>query len=135
MARRFSMARLNNICNQDIAFIAGASRLKFYTGTLPLTGDTASNAADVLVATHTFGTPFAATSTANQIAPTLPANVNAVAAGTIGYYVHETSAGARLEVGSCTLAGGGGDMILSSLTATVGVPIQITAWSDSDPNV
>jgi hypothetical protein len=57
------------------------------------------------------------------------------ASGNVGYFrLYSSTDGLCKAQGSCTVAGGGGDMIVSQLAATLGNPITVTAFTLTAPN-
>jgi hypothetical protein len=87
----------------------------------------------VVVATLTFGaTAFGAAAsgvaTANAIA-----DGTAAAAGTVTNYIARTSGGVQTLAGTCSAAGGGGELILSTAAFGVGDVARATAFTYTQP--
>ena len=55
------------------------------------------------------------------------------AGGNAGHYRLRNAAGTRIIEGTVTLAGGGGDAIISTLAITNGGPVSVTSFSYSQP--
>ena len=63
-------------------FVGNAGKLRAYDGTQPATG----GAVTTLLAEWTLGSPFAPASAAGVLSPTLPADVNGTASGTVTWF-------------------------------------------------
>lgn len=131
---RISTAARNASANAIAALVdadAGAGTLKIYTGTTPANGDT--DPAGTLLATVAFAvTAFGAAST-GTISATDPAAVTGVAAGTAGCYILEDASGDNVLVGDVTATGGGGSLELATTTISVGLSVDITAFTYTQP--
>lgn len=59
---------------------------------------------------------------------TLPLSVAAIAAGNAGHFRHVNAAGTRLEEGTITATGGGGDAEIDNVVVAIGQTLQITLY-------
>lgn len=115
---------------------AGAGTVKIYAGALPANGD--ATPAGALLATITLADPAfgAATSidgTVSRAVMTDPDPVNWSGAGTAGCYVVEDQSGDNVWVGDCSDTAGSGSLKLSSTTAVIGSPVDITSFLYNQP--
>lgn len=94
------------------------------TGVLNIVDASSVLLASFVLPTTVFAASASGTATANAIT-----TVAGAAAGTAATYEILDSAGALLWSGTCSIAGGGGDMILLSLSIIIGQDIPITAWT------
>jgi len=112
---------------------AGSGLVRIYTGTQPASADLA--ATGTLLATFTTNDPAfgsAGTGTANLIV--VPAiSTTGVAAGNAGWFRLLDSTAATILDGSITATGGGGDLIMSTITVSVGLTLQLTAGTITMP--
>jgi hypothetical protein len=108
-----------------------AATMKIYTGAQPATADTA--AAGTLLATVAMTDPSFTTASGGTITAGDPPAVTGAAAGTAGWFRLADSTGATVMDGSVTATGGGGDLTLSTTTISVGVTVDITAFSVTIP--
>lgn len=134
MTIRLPVAARNAMVNAVTALVdagVGAATLKVYSGAQPATGDTAESG--TLLATVAMGDPSFAASASGTANAADPAPVTGVAAGTAGWYRLEDSAGANVIDGSVTVTGGGGDLTLSTTTISVGLTVDITSFSLTQP--
>lgn len=134
MATRLSTIARNASANAVVDLIdagAAAGTLKIYSGTQPATAD--DTPAGTLLATvawpdPAFGNAASGTATAND-----PDAVLGVAAGTAGCFVVEDSDGNNIWDGTVTATGGGGDLELATTTISVGVTVDITGFTYTQP--
>lgn len=110
---------------------AGAGTLKVYSGAVPANGDTEGSG--TLLATVTFADPAFGNAASGVAAATDPAAVTGVAAGTAASYVVEDSTGANVWVGDVTATGGGGSLELVTTTISVGLSVDITSFTYTQP--
>jgi hypothetical protein len=125
MALQLSMAARNARADAVTAAVGSGGRLRILTGSLP--ADVATAQSGTLLAEHTLGSPFAPAASGGTLSPTLPANVNASATGTAGYWRVTTSAGVAVLQG--TVGVSGADMNINTLALVAGGPVQINSWS------
>lgn len=110
---------------------AGAGTLKLYSGAMPANGDT--DPAGTLLATVAFAvTAFGAPSN-GIIAAADPAAVTGVGAGTAAVAIIEDASGDNVIVGDVTGTGGGGMVELATTTISVGLSVDITAFTYTQP--
>ncbi len=107
--------------------------IEVYSGVEPGTVDGAITTQVLLV---TFTIPVTsgvidanAIFTANTIAAAV-----AVAAGTAGWYRQKDSGGTPIQDGPVSLSGGGGDMIIDSLTIALSQTINFLSWVQTEGN-
>lgn len=127
MALQYSTAARNARADSGIATIIGnAGLLRVYTGGAP--ADCVTAATGTKLSEHTLGSPFAPAASGGVQSPTLPANVNALATGTAGYWRVYKSDGT-----TCVIQGGvgtsGADLNLNTLSIVSGGPVQVNSWT------
>ena len=105
--------------------------LKIYSGSLGANADT--DPAGTLLATITWANPAFGAASSGVATATDPVAVNASATGTAGCFMVETSAGANVFDGTVTATGGGGDLTLSTVSLVSGSPVDITAFTYTQP--
>jgi len=110
---------------------AGAGTLKIYTGAVPATGN--DEGTGTLLATVTFADPAFGAAASGVASATDPAAVTGVGAGTAVSYVIEDSTGANVWVGDVTATGGGGSLELATTTISVGVTVDISSFTYTQP--
>ena len=110
----------------NTTIIGNAGKLEIYAGAKPATG----GAEGTTLAVFTLGSPFAPAPVSAVQSPTLPAATTGVAAGTAGWArvtkTDGTTAVMDLTVG---LAGSGAQVILNTLSITIGGAVSITSWT------
>lgn len=134
MAIRLSQAARNAAADAVVDLIdagAGAGTLKIYTGAQPVDGDT--EATGTLLVTVAFADPAFGAAAAGVATATDPAAVTAVGTGTAASFVVEDSTGANVLNGTVTATGGGGDLQLSSTSLAVGITVDITGFTYTQP--
>jgi hypothetical protein len=110
----------------DTHFPAG-SLLEFRTST-PAGADQA--AGGVLLATITSpATPWAAAGGTGSKAKANTWSVAASGAGTIGHYRFKNAAGTKIEEGTVTATGGGGDITVDNLVIAIGQVITVNTFT------
>jgi cytoskeletal protein RodZ len=120
---------------------AGSGLVRVYTGSQPASADLA--ATGTLLAAFTTNDPaFAAAGSGTATLDVTPAlSTVGVAAGDAGWFrvVDSTGAtvidstGATVIDGSVSASGGGGDLIMSTITVSVGLTLQLTAGTMTMP--
>lgn len=131
---RLSTAARNAAANAVVDLIdadAGPGTLKIYSGAVPADGDTTP--AGTLLATVTFADPAFGNAAAGVAAATDPAAVTGVAAGTAGCWIIEDQSGDNVMVGDVTATGGGGSLELATTTISIGLTVDITAFTYTQP--
>lgn len=135
MAIRLATATVNAKCDAAVDRIDGgpaAGTIKIYTGTQPATAN--DSASGTLLATFTLADPaFSAASAGVATLLGTPRTTTGVAAGTAGWFRAADSTGATVFDGSITTSGGGGQLILNTTTVSVGVQVEITGGSYTQP--
>jgi hypothetical protein len=126
-ARNASATAVGNLVDAD----AGAGTLKIYTGSTPANGDT--DPAGTLLATVAFAVTAFGGASSGVISATDPAAVTGVAAGTAGCYIVEDASGDNVFVGDVTATGGGGSLELATTTISVGLSVDITSFTYTQP--
>lgn len=133
MAIRLATAARNAAVDAVVDLIdagAGAGTLKIYSGAQPATGNDEGTG---LLATVTFADPAFGAAATGTASATDPAAVTGTAAGTAASFVIEDSTGANVFNGTVTATGGGGDLQLSTTTISVGVTVDITSLTYTQP--
>lgn len=112
---------------------AGSGLVRVYTGSQPASADLA--ATGTLLATFTTNDPaFAAAGSGTATLDVTPAlSAVGVAAGDAGWFRIVDSTGATVIDGSVTASGGGGDLIMSTITVSIGLTLQLTAGTITMP--
>lgn len=131
---RLSTAARNASANAIAALVdadAGAGTLKIYSGTVPANGDT--DPAGTLLATVAFAVTAFGAASGGTISATDPAAVTAVAAGTAAVAIVEDASGDNVLVGDVTGTGGGGMIELATTTMSVGLTVDITGFTYTQP--
>lgn len=135
MAIRLSTATINAKCNAAVDLLdggPGAGTIKIYTGTQPATAN--DSASGTLLATFTLGDPaFSAAATGVATLLGVPLATTGSSAGTAGWFRAADSTGATAFDGSITVTGGGGQLELNTTTISVGVAVEITGGSYTQP--
>ena len=126
-ARNASAQAVGNLVDAD----AGAGTLKIYTGAVPANGDT--DPAGTLLATVAFSVTAFGAPSGGVISAADPAAVTGVADGTAGCYVVEDASGDNVLVGDVTATGGGGSLELATTTISVGLSVDITSFTYTQP--
>lgn len=106
--------------------VGSAGKLRILSGAKPATAGAAETG--TLLAEHTTGTPLAPAAAAGVLSPTLPANVNASATGTAGYW-RLYSAGVTECVTQGDVGLSGSDMNLNTLSLVAGGPVQVNSFT------
>jgi hypothetical protein len=126
-----------NVANDAVADLVdsgpGPGLLRIYTGSQPASADLAPIGA--LLATFTTNDPAFGTSgtgTANLIVAPAISSIG-IAPGDAGWFRLLDSTGVTVFDGSVTAPGGGGDMIMNTVTVSVGLALQLTAGSITTP--
>ena len=128
MAVRLATATQNAAADAVGALISGGT-VEIRSGSQPASANDA--ATGTLLATVSLGTSGSAASGVVSLPD--PASVNAVASGTAGWFRVKSSGAATVFDGSVTATGGGGQMQLSSTSLTSGSPVDLTAFSYTQP--
>jgi hypothetical protein len=108
-----------------------AGYVEIRTGSQPATANTAASGTLLVTATlgdPAFGAAASGVATANAIG-----SATGVAAGTAGWFRTYDSTGAAVHDGSVTATGGGGDMTINTTTISVGLTVNITAYTVTMP--
>ena len=122
---------LRNAKMDAITTVAGAtSKLEIYAGT-----DSAgtANAEGTLLATFTCGSPFAPASVNGVLSPTLPAATTGAATGTAGW-ARLTKTDGTTAVMDLTVGTSAAQIILNTLSITLGGAVSISSWTITDGN-
>jgi len=111
---------------------SGAGVIEIRTGAQPTNADDVDSG--TLLATLTFSDPaFGAAANGVATASAITQDSSADATGTAGYFVVKDSTGAKVFTGSITATGGGGDMELVTTSIVATQPVQITAFTYTQP--
>lgn len=136
MTIRLPLATRNSEANALSAAIdggSGAGVINIRTGTQPASADSA--ATGTLLASFTLNDPsfgLAASGIATlDVTPAI--STTGLAAGDAGWFRITDSTGATVVDGSVSLSGGGGDLIMSTLTVSVGLTLQLTSGTITAP--
>jgi hypothetical protein len=111
----------------------GSGLLRIRTGTQPASADLAPTG--TLLATFTANDPaFGVSITGTATLVVIPAlSTTGIAPGDAGWFRLLDSTGATVLDGSVTASGGGGDLIMSTVTVSVGLTLQLTAGTITMP--
>lgn len=136
MTIRLSTATRNAVADAigDLADSgSGAATLKIYTGSQPATAD--STATGTLLATIAVNDPaFDIASGGTAALSTTPAVTGTgIAAGDAGWFRLATSSGSTIIDGSVSASGGGGNLIMSTVTVSIGLTLSVTSGSITMP--
>lgn len=108
-----------------------AVKLQIYTGAQP--ANCAAAATGTKLVEWTLASDWAAAASAGAKSMNLPSAVNAVAAGTAGYYRIVDSAGTTChEQGSVTATGGGGDLTVDNTSIANGQSVNLTGFTKTE---
>lgn len=130
MAVRLSASLANTLADAVDTALGNAGTIKIYTGTQPVTADTAESG--TLLATFTLGSPgFGSASSGTITLLDVPITVAAVATGTAGWFRMETSAGSNILDGSVGTSGN--QINLNTTAVTSGVNVTITSGTITFP--
>lgn len=111
----------------------GAGTLDIRSGAQPATANLA--ASGTLLATVTLADPsFAAAVLGVSTLDATPVlSTTGLAAGTAGWFRVKDSTGATVFDGAITVTGGGGELELNTLTISIGLTVEITAGTLTEP--
>lgn len=118
----------NEKCNAVKTLLA-AGKIRILTGAAPANADAAETG--TLLAELTMGSPaFGAPASGVMALSAALGPVVAVATGTAGYFRACKTAGAASPVaqGTVTASGGGGDMIINSVSIQSGADVTVNSW-------
>lgn len=133
MAVRLAAATANSMATAIAAAVdlqTGAGTIKVYTGTQPVTGDSAETGS--LLATFTLATTaFTGPSSGQLTLASTPLTVAAAATGTAGWFRLEDASGNNVLDG--TVGTSGQQLNLNTLSITNGVNVTITSGTITVP--
>lgn len=111
---------------------SGAGMIRIYTGSQPASANDAVSG--TLLCTFTLADPAFGSAVAGvaTLAST-PRTATAVAAGTAGWFRAVDSTGSGVFDGSVTATGGGGQIELNTTTLSVGVDVELTSGTYTQP--
>lgn len=135
MAINLSTATQNAIANAVVALMdadVGAASIQLRTGASPGANNAATG---TLLATLAFNDPsFAAAVLGVATMDNTPVlSTTGVAAGTAGYFRITDNSGDVIFDGTITVTGGGGDLEMNTTTISVGLTVEITAGTITEP--
>lgn len=135
MAINLSTAAQNAIVNAITALMdadVGAASIQLRTGASPGANNAATG---TLLATLAFNDPsFAAAILGVATMDNTPVlSTTGVAAGTAGYFRITDNSGDVIMDGTITVTGGGGDLEMNTTTISVGLTVEITAGTITEP--
>jgi len=135
VAINMSTALQNAIADRVVTFLdadVGAAHIQIRTGGSPGANNAATG---TLLATLDFNDPsFAAAVLGVATMDNTPVlSTTGLAAGTAGYFRITDNSGDVAFDGTITVTGGGGDLELNTLTVSVGVTVEITAGTITEP--
>lgn len=112
---------------------AGPGYLEIRSGSQPATGDTA--ASGTLLATIPLNDPAFDSITGGVATADITPQPSGtgVAAGTAGWARAYDSTGASVIDGSVSASGGGGDFIINTTTISIGLTVNLTGWTITQP--
>lgn len=136
MATRLPTGTRNAIVDAVTAKVdagSGAGVIEIRTGTQPASAN--SSASGTLLSTVTLADPsFGAGSSGTITLSGVPLTDAADSSGTAGWYRVKDSTGATVMDGMCSMAGGGGEMILDNTSLATGQNFIITALTVTAPS-
>jgi len=136
MTIRLPIASRNAAANAVVDLVdagAGSGLIRLYSGSQPASADLAATGTLLAIFTcndSAFGPAAGGTATL-VVTPALSAT--GVAAGNAGWFRVVDSTGATVFDGSVTASGGGGDLIMSTVTVSVGLALNLTAGTTTMP--
>lgn len=135
MAVNLSTATQNAIANAVVALMdadVGAASIQLRTGASPGANNAATG---TLLATLAFNDPsFAAAALGVATMDNIPVlSAVGVAAGTAGYFRITDNSGDVIMDGTITATGGGGDLEMNTTTVSIGLTVEITAGTITEP--
>lgn len=135
MAVRLATSTVNAKADAAVDLLdtgAAAGTIKIYTGTQPASANDAPSG--TLLTTFTLGDPAfgAAVAGVATLAGT-PLTSSAVAAGTAGWFRAADSDGNSVFDGSVTATSGGGQIELNTTSLSVGVDVELTTGTYTQP--
>lgn len=130
MTVKYGITLANAMLDAYESNIGTSPRLKIFDGTLPAACATADDGV-VLADINLPSDWMAAASAGSKAKSGTWQDASADATGSADYYRIYTSGGTCVEQGTVSLAGGGGDMILDSLSFTAGQSFTITTFTKS----
>jgi hypothetical protein len=110
---------------------SGPGTIQIRSGTRPATADTA--ATGTLLATVTLADPAFGSASNGVATMTDPASVTGAAAGTATWFRGLDSNSLTVLDGDITATGGGGDLTLNTTTISVGLTVDITGGTITQP--
>lgn len=126
-------AQLTSLAARFDAGAAGGT-IKVYSGTRPANANTAVGGGNTLLLTFTLtSTGFAAPSGGNMAIAGLPLTAEGVAAGTATWWRGADSDGNTVLDGSVGAEGSGEDIEMSTTTVSVGLDVNLTAGTFTQP--
>jgi hypothetical protein len=131
MALQLSVAARNAALDAIETAIGTGPTLEFRTGAQP--ADCAAADSGTLLGTLTLPSDWLAVASGGVKGQAGSWAGTGGAIGDIGHFRVKQGGACGMQ-GSCTLSGGGGQLILSSLTTSVGGAISISAWNLTGPN-
>jgi len=136
MATRISTAAQDAACDGVVDLVdggTGAGLLRIYSGTQPASVGTAPSG-DLLAEVELEDPAFSGSSAGVATLLGTPLQTTGLAAGTAGWFRITDSDETGVLDGACSLSGGGGELILNTLTISVGVTVEITAGTITMPS-
>jgi hypothetical protein len=137
MTLRYATATQNAVLSTIAArFDAGAAggTIKVYSGTPPANANTAPGGGNTLLLTFTLATTgFNAPSAPTMSVAGLPLTAEGVAAGTATWWRGADSDGNTVMDGSCGAEGSNEDLELSTTSISVGLDVNLTAGTFTQP--
>jgi hypothetical protein len=113
---------------------SGSGYIEIRTGVGPASAESAATGtvlATVVLDDPAFDTA-GTTGAGIAVAGPIPV-VQGVANGDAGWFRAYDSAGNEIEDGTCSVAGGGGELELNTVTISIGVDVAVTAWTINLP--
>lgn len=136
MTIRLPIASRNAAANAVSAQVdagAGSGLIRVYSGAQPASADVA--ATGTLLATFTLNDPAFGSAVTGTVTLDVSPSVTTVGvgAGDAGWFRIVDSTAATVLDGSVTAVGGGGDLLMSTITVSVGLTLQITSGTITMP--
>ena len=133
MAVQFSVTLRTNKAGQFATTIGASAILKIFSGAEPASCAAADPSG--LLATINLPATYMAAAASGAVSMTVTWSGTASAAGTAASFRIYDSTGTTCHMqGSCSLSGGGGDMILSNTNLAASQPFSVTSFTLTEGN-
>lgn len=129
MAKQYGITLANALLDAWETNIGASPILRIYTGAQPADCDAAASGTKLVEMTLPADFMAAASGGSKAMSGTW-SDTSADDTGTAGYYrIYDSGDTTCKEQGSVTVTGGGGDLTLSTVSVTAGLPVSITTFT------